>query len=86
MFNLQVELVKKMRREDGSVWTINTLARFFNVKRVVIRYTCTAIECMYLLKGVFFIIMMNDVIQNEVAGNVYAFSYNAIQHLCRHVA
>lgn len=32
----QIALVKKLRNEDGSLWTVNTLARLFNVKTALI--------------------------------------------------
>ena len=30
----QIDMVRKLRSEDSSVWTINTLASLFNVRRV----------------------------------------------------
>ncbi len=34
---VQAEIIRKLRKEDESLWTVNILARLFNAKRTVIR-------------------------------------------------
>lgn len=38
----QIKMVRKLRSEDPSVWTINTLASLFNVRRVDISHVSPA--------------------------------------------
>ena len=33
----QVAQMRKLRHEDGSVWTVNTLAKLFEVNKAVVR-------------------------------------------------